>query len=179
MKASKKITSESIVFDARFLKIRKLDIHDPLTNETHGWFCMDRGDSVAALVYDRTADEYLFVKQFRAGSRSELIELVAGALDVAGEDPAAAMEREINEELGVSVQPGTLRKLFSFFASPGALSERMTLYYAEAGERLHAGGGVHDERIEIVRFKRKELQPELFADAKTIIGVQWLLARHG
>lgn len=43
-------------------------------------------DAVAAVVYNTKTKKYIFVSQWRPGSNSELIELVAGTLDIPGED---------------------------------------------------------------------------------------------
>lgn len=59
---------------------------------------IDIGGSVAGLVIG-TGYVYL-VNQYRAGCKSEIIELVAGKIDK-GENPKQAMIREANEELGI------------------------------------------------------------------------------
>jgi len=97
-------------------------------------------------------------------------ELPAGRLDP-GEKPLDAAKRELKEETGYTAKKWT--KMVSYFASPGYVQERMTLFLAE---KLTAGDAtpMDDEQIEVRWFKKKELA-ELIAegkieDGKTIIG---------
>jgi ADP-ribose pyrophosphatase len=146
----------------------------------------ERGDSVAAVVRHRETGELLFTEQFRfptlAKGTGWLLEVVAGMIDE-GETPEAALRRELVEELGFDVVH--LEPVASFFVSPGGSSERIWLHYAEVAEssRVAAGGGVAHEHEEIrkVRMSPDEARAALhdgrLADAKTIIGLQWLFAR--
>jgi ADP-ribose pyrophosphatase len=146
----------------------------------------ERGDSVAAVVYHRDSDSLLFTEQFRyptVGKGSGwLLEVVAGMID-GGESPETALRREIAEELGFALT--RCEPVATFFVSPGGSSERIWLYYAEVGEsgRIGSGGGIaaEQEEIRIVRMSKsaagEALRQGALADAKTIIGVQWLLAR--
>ena len=63
----------------------------------------ERGNSVAGIVYDTVKEKYIFVKQWRPGAEGDMIEIVAGSLDVEGEKPAEALKREIVEEMGYKV----------------------------------------------------------------------------
>ncbi len=97
-----------------------------------------------------------------------------------GEDPEAAMRRELLEE--VSYQGEQLRHISTFYVSPGASSERIFLYYAEVGNAalIDQGGGLEHESedIQAIEFSLPELWTALDAgrivDAKTIIGLMWL-----
>jgi ADP-ribose pyrophosphatase len=97
-------------------------------------------------------------------------ELPAGRLDQ-GEKPLQAAKRELMEETGYRAKKW--EKLASFFASPGYVQERMTIFRATG---LTAGEAtpMDDERIETGWFKRKEVAEMIRAgkieDAKTIIG---------
>src|SRR5690349_7528300 len=53
--------------------------------------------SVVAVTDD---DHVLLVRQFRASLEVDLLEIVAGKRDVAGEDPRLTAERELEEEVG-------------------------------------------------------------------------------
>ncbi len=148
----------------------------------------ERGDSAAAVVFDRDANALLFTEQFRFPAYRKaggwLLEIMAGMVD-AGEMPEATLRRELAEELGY--RAGTVESVATFFVSPGGSSERIHLFYAEvtAAMRAGTGGGIASEHedIRIVRRSVDEARLALaegrFADAKTIIGVQWFLARRG
>ena len=143
----------------------------------------ERGDSVSAVVRDADTQWVFFTEQFRYPTFEKgpgwLIELVAGKVD-AGEAPEIALRREIEEELGFRAV--RVEHLSTFYVSPGGSSERIWLYYAEVREsgRLLPGGGLRGEHedIRVVSMSIEEARVALaqgrFADAKTIIGLQWL-----
>ncbi|MCB2379441.1 NUDIX hydrolase [Hymenobacter sp. BT635] len=135
------------------------------------------GNAVAALVFDTQRQRYLFVRQFRVGSESELLEIPAGMLDKEGERPEEAMRREIQEELGYDVD--RLTYITNFYSSPGGSSELLWLYYAEVSHQSGPGGGAIDENenIEVVALRYEELAAEPWQDAKTLIAVQWAQLR--
>jgi ADP-ribose pyrophosphatase len=146
----------------------------------------ERGDSVATVVWHRDWRSLLFTELFRFPTFGKgdgwLLEVVAGMVK-ANEAPDAALRREMEEELGY--RPEFLEHIATFFVSPGGSSERIWLYYAEVSESTHVseGGGLSDENenIRVVRMSLDEARTGLregrITDAKTIIGLQWLLAR--
>lgn len=142
-----------------------------------------RRDSAAAVILDRQRQEVVLAQQFRypattAGS-GWTIELVAGSIDP-GEAPDVAARREIEEETGYRVDVVT--PIATFFLSPGGSTERVFLFYAEVvgADRVSTGGGLANEhedvRILTVPIGQVEhLLDSKPADAKTIIGLRWLL----
>ncbi len=148
--------------------------------------CFERGDSVAAVVYNRDSRRALFVKQFKYPTYEKgpgwIIETMAGMVE-ADEPPESAVRREVLEELGYEVEK--LEPIATFYVSPGGSSERIFLYYAEvrnAGKATQGGGNLSEgEDIETVEFTREELarlvNSGTIQDAKTIIGIQWLQSR--
>jgi ADP-ribose pyrophosphatase len=148
----------------------------------------ERGDSAAAVVVHRDSGDLLFTEQFRFPTLDKaggwLCEVVAGVIED-GESPEAALRREIAEELGFGA--ARLQPIATFFVSPGGSSERIWLYCAEVSDRdrVSDGGGLasEHEEIRVVRMSRDEARAALgdgrLADAKTIIGLQWLFAREG
>jgi ADP-ribose pyrophosphatase len=146
----------------------------------------ERGDSVAAIVWHRESRCLLFTEQFRFPTLGKgdgwLIEVMAGMID-ARDTPESSVRRELEEELGYS--PDVIEHIATFFVSPGGSSERIWLYYTEVSESCHSsqgGGLIHEhEDIRIVRMSPEEARTALrdgkVADAKTVIGLQWFLAR--
>jgi ADP-ribose pyrophosphatase len=146
----------------------------------------ERGDSAAAVVYHRDSGCVLLTEQFRFPTLDKgpgwITEVPAGMI-APGEQPDRAMRRELEEEIGYRV--AAMRPIAMFYVSPGGSSERIWLYYAEVSDsaRVSAGGGNpgETEDIRIVAVPLAEVADRLaqgeFADAKTIIGLQWLL-RH-
>jgi ADP-ribose pyrophosphatase len=158
------------VYDG-FIKVDKLTIEKPggddVTREV-----MVRKDAVAALVFDKIQNNYIFVRQFRPGPASDIVEIVAGTMDVDGETAENCVKREIEEEIGYKTD--YLRYIASCYFSPGGTTEKVHIFYAEVSEKLSDGGGVGDENIEIIRTDGDKLFQHL-NDSKTLIAIQWLL----
>lgn len=117
----------------------------------------------------------VLVRQFRYAARQSLWELVAGSLEPR-ESVLAAARRELIEETGYRAR--ALRRLVSFYPSPGFLTERMHLVQARGltpGQaQLEA-----DERIEVGQFTRAQLRrmvsSGIIQDGKTLVGLLMLL----
>lgn len=151
--------------------------------------CFERGNSVAAVLFEKDSASLLFVRQFRyatidAGS-GWITELAAGSLDRADEDPEDCILREIREEIGYDVKAA--EKIGEFYTSPGGSSERVHLFFAETAstDRTASGGGLasENEDIETVRISLDRAKAMLdggeFRDAKTLIGLQWFFLSQG
>lgn len=164
------IKKRETAYDGYF-KIYKLTVAQNGHTFTREQF--DRGTAVASMVYDTEKQRYILTRQFRVGSESELVEVVAGMVDE-GENPETSITREIEEEIGYRVD--SLKHLHTFYSSPGGTTEKVLLYYAEVSHQHAEGGGKDDEHehIELVSYTREELLKESFADAKTIIAQQWV-----
>lgn len=118
----------------------------------------------------------VLVRQFRYAARQSLWELVAGSLEPR-ESVLAAGRRELLEETGYRAR--TMRRLLSFYPSPGFLTERMHLVQARGltpgPPQLEV-----DERIEVGRFTRTEIRRMVSSctiqDAKTLVAMLMLLS---
>ena len=71
----------------------------------------------------------LLVRQYRHPVRHRLWELPAGLLDVPGENPLHAAQRELYEE--AHAKAGDWRVLIDFYASPGGSSEALRIFLAQ------------------------------------------------
>lgn len=151
---------------------------DRLVREVH-----DHGNGATVLPYDAARGTVLLVRQFRLpaflnGSDGNLIEACAGLLD--GNEPIECARREAAEELGVNVR--NLRQVASTFMSPGAVTERITLFLADYGlaDRFGDGGGhAHEgEDIEVLEMPFRDVRQLLrsggILDAKTAMLVMYL-----
>jgi len=117
---------------------------------------LERGNAVAAILYDKTYDEVLLIEQFRIGpairqDKAWLIEVVAGMIDE-GEDKEVAIVRESIEESGY--KPHDLQHLGLFYSTPGGSSETIDLYlgYVDKDNPVGQGGGMDDEHEDIRCF---------------------------
>jgi nudix-type nucleoside diphosphatase (YffH/AdpP family) len=146
----------------------------------------ERGESVAAVVWRHDTDDLLFAEQFRYPTLEHglgwLLEIMAGIIDP-GETAAAAVRREIDEELGYRIDH--VEPIATFYVSPGGSSERIWLYFVDTthASRASAGGGsaAENEDIRVVTLPRdaahRALDEGQFTDAKTIIGLQWFFSK--
>lgn len=147
---------------------------------------LDRGMSVAALIHNSDTDQVLLVDQFRYPTFSPdddssgwLVELPAGMVDQ-GEDPAAAIRREVKEEMGYVIDEPEM--VSSVFVSPGGSSERIAIFYCQvtSDSKVAAGGGVktEDEDIQVIEMPLDQafagIAKGTINDAKTVLALQWL-----
>ena len=171
-----KIKKKEKVYDGYF-KLFEVTVEQDGQTFTREQF--DRGNAVAAIVYDTSQQQFILTKQPRIGSETEMIEVVAGMVDK-GEEPAQSIEREIHEEIGYHIDK--LEHLHTFFSSPGGCTEKVELYYVEVSHQEHEGGGnAHEhEKIELIKLTKEAFLELKTPDAKTIIAQQWvkLQAEH-
>jgi len=73
-------------------------------------------------------ERVLCLRQYRHPARMRMLELPAGLLDVAGEEPRAAAGRELLEEAGLAATDWT--PLTSAYSSPGISSELIHYFLA-------------------------------------------------
>ena len=83
--------------------------------------------AVAILALDES-DRVLFVEQYRHPVGMTLWELPAGLLDVDGEPPHVAAQRELAEEADLRAERWDV--LIDWFNSPGGMTEALRLYLA-------------------------------------------------
>jgi ADP-ribose pyrophosphatase len=148
--------------------------------------CFERGDSVAALVHDKTSGTIILVNQFKYPTYGKgpgwILEVPAGMVNP-GETTEAAIRREVLEEIGYRLDE--LEPIATFYVSPGGSSERIVLFYGEvtAAAKVGPGGGVaaEDEDIEAVAVSLGDVDRLVgdgtIADAKTLVGILWLQKR--
>ncbi|HEX5191479.1 MAG TPA: NUDIX hydrolase [Solirubrobacteraceae bacterium] len=132
--------------------------------------------AVGILALDRT-HVWLTRQPREVAGMTDSLEIPAGKLDVAGEEPLQCARRELAEEIGMYA--GEWSELYEFYSSAGFSDERVWLYLAR--ELSPADGGVapeDDERIEVVPWPLDELAGAIAAcqDAKSLIALLWLTA---
>jgi 8-oxo-dGTP pyrophosphatase MutT (NUDIX family) len=102
-----------------------------------------------------------------------LLEIPAGRLDVHGEEPLQAAQRELAEEIGRGAH--SWEPIAHYHASPGILDEHVYLFCAS---ELYPASARSDEeeRIEVVPWPLTQLDGAIdeCRDSKTLIGLLWL-----
>lgn len=154
------------------------------------WEAVQSHDSVAILLYHRSKEAFLLVKQFRPPvymndpSFRFTYELCAGIVDKAVPLVQIAKE-EIDEECGYDVPLEKVEKVTSFFTNVGISGGRQHLYFAEIDEtmRSHRGGGIHDEEILLEWVPLTEADAFIFDEnkAKTpglMFAFYWFMAQR-
>lgn len=183
------VSSRVKLVDLRVLSDNHYTLHKATFDyrRTDGaWQTMSResygiGRSVAVLPYDAARNRVLLLRQFRwpafeTGHRELLIEAPAGLLD--GDTPQEGARREAQEEAGVII--GALEPVSECYLSPGAVTERMSLYigsYDSAAPRQGGGGEFHEgediESFEVSLEQAMEMvRTGQVIDAKTIVLIQ-------
>ena len=113
----------------------------------------------------------------RGGRRARLLEIPAGRLDVEGEQPLAAAQRELAEEIGRGAR--SWEPIVAYYTGAGFTDERVHLFYATDLYESHARqrrGRAHRDRPLAAGGGCSEAIDEC-RDAKTLIGLCWLARR--
>jgi 8-oxo-dGTP pyrophosphatase MutT (NUDIX family) len=118
---------------------------------------MKHSGAVAVIALDEQ-DRVLLVRQYRHPVRHRLWELPAGLLDVPGENPLHAAQRELYEE--AHHKAGDWRVLLDLYPTPGGSDEAIRIYLARDladadGERFQAEAEELD--LEVARFPLTEV----------------------
>lgn len=137
------------------------------------WDIIEAHDSVAVLLYHPKKDSFVIVKQFRPAVflketirqtqnlKSEIgytYELCAGITDKPNKTLKEIAQEEILEECGYNVELENIEKITEFYSSVGFAGSKQTLFFATIDEKskVHQGGGVDDENIEVIFIPRKQ-----------------------
>lgn len=171
-----RVVGSRTLSDHGFVRVEELEVATPggIVNRLR----IHHPGAVAMLAVED--DRVYLIRQYRASAGLSLLEIPAGTLDVDDEDPEAAAGRELVEEIGFS--PGTLRHLFDFYTAPGFTNELMRLYLAtDLSPAPHAPDGPEEQAAEIISVALADLKTLLesgaVADAKSLVGLQWLAAQ--
>ena len=131
--------------------------------------------SVVVLAVDTESNskdpDILLIRQYRHAAGKLLLELPAGHIEP-GEKLLSAAKRELMEETGYRAKRWS--KHASYYASPGFLTETMTILLAE-GLTQGEAAPEEDEKIEVHMTPLSEVMRLIHAgkieDGKTLIGV--------
>jgi 8-oxo-dGTP pyrophosphatase MutT (NUDIX family) len=120
---------------------------------------------------------YLVRQPREAVGAPDLLEVVAGKLDVEGEPPLETAKRELAEEIGKAAEHW--EPLARFYTSPGFTDEEVHVFLATGLSDVRKPEVEEDERIELVTHPLAELDALIdeVRDSKTLIGLLELQRR--
>ena len=167
--------------------IKPLKVNFTLNGIKKSWEAVRSHDSVSILLYHEEKKAFLFVKQFRIpvylndNNIKYTYELCAGLVDKDKSIEEIAIE-EIDEECGYKVELENLQKITSFFTNVGISGAKQYLFFATICEnqKLHSGGGINDEQIELYFLNVDDIDNFIFDETKAktpglIFSLYWFL----
>ncbi|MFF3913426.1 NUDIX domain-containing protein [Streptomyces sp. NPDC001852] len=139
--------------------------------------------SVAVLALDEE-DRVLLINQYRHPVRHKLWEIPAGLLDVPGENPLHAAQRELYEEAHVKAEDW--RVLTDVYTTPGGCDEAVRIFLARnlseaEGERFaaeHEETDMEHARVPVEELVRRVLAGDVHNNC-LVVGVLSLVAARG
>lgn len=132
------VASEDLYRGSAPFAIRSDRLHHPdgSPDEAFSRIVVEHPGAVVVLAMDDD-ERVLCLRQYRHPTQQRMLELPAGLLDVAGEDPRQAGERELLEEAGLEAAAWT--HLVSAFSSPGIIDEKIHYFLARGLREAHRG----------------------------------------
>jgi ADP-ribose pyrophosphatase len=161
------------VYSGRLIEVRVERFRHPDGEEVTREIVRHRG-AVGIVAHD--GEHVWLVRQPRETVETELLEIPAGRLDVEGETPLEAAQRELAEEVGLGAE--RWEPIVTFYTSAGFTDERVHLFRATGLREASAESG-ENERIEIVPWPLARLDEAIVEchDGKTLIALLWLARR--
>ena len=139
--------------DYGILRVREDEVEDPRDGSLHPRVYIDSTDWVNVIPVTLTG-QVVLIRQFRFGVWSPTLEIPGGMVD-AGEDPAAAAARELEEETGY--RPAEVRALGWVHPNPALQGNRCFSYLALGCEQVHSGHQDVGEDIHVELRDRAEI----------------------
>ena len=166
--------SSTYIYQGKIINLRQDKVKLPDGRETIREIVEHPGAVVILALTDD--NKIVMIRQFRKPVDGILWELPAGKVEP-GEDLKNCALRELGEETGY--YPRKIKKLITFFSSPGFCNERLTLFLAENLAKRNKNED-DDEFIKVELIKPNEalklVEENIIKDAKTIIGILYYVS---
>ena len=163
------------IYEGSILHVEKWQVTCPNGHSAPREIVVHKGAAAVVPVFDDGTT--LLVRQHRVSVDRVTLEIPAGKLDHADEDPLDCAVRELEEETGLQAEAMTL--LTSVLTTPGFCTEKIGIYLAQGLSQ----GKTHpdeDEFLDLVRMPLDEAVELVMRgdirDGKTICGL--LMARE-
>ena len=121
-----KITNRSAAYKGSAFNVEILEVNLP-DGRKRNYDLVDHNNSVTMIPFDADGNIY-FVKQYRMGSESKLLELPAGVMEK-HESPRDCAARELQEEIGMAA--GDLTRIGAVYLAPGYSNELNFIFLAK------------------------------------------------
>jgi ADP-ribose pyrophosphatase len=169
------VASSEVVYRSPFTTVRMDRVRMPDGGEGTREIA-EHLSAVGAVVLD-DSDQVILLRHYRHAFGQHFLELPAGKLDVDGEDRAAAMQRELAEE--VELRADTIEELLTYTNSAGWTTETTTVFLAtdlRPAPRPEDFVLEHEEAdMDVVRMPLADAVAMVHAggivDSKTVIGL--------
>ena len=168
------VSSEPI-YNGRILDVQRWQVTCPNGNLAAREIVVHKGAAAVVPVYEDGTT--LLVRQHRVAVDRVTLEIPAGKLDCANEDPLDCAVRELEEETGLKAERMTL--LTSLLTTPGFCTEKIGIYLAQGLSQ----GDTHPDEDEFLGLVRIPLDEAIamvmrgeIRDSKTICGL--MMARE-
>ncbi|MBE6702548.1 MAG: NUDIX hydrolase [Ruminococcaceae bacterium] len=166
MRLEEKNISSRLIYDGKVVHLYEDEVLLPDGQSARREYVKHIGAVCVLALTDQ--GEVILERQFRYPFHKELIEIPAGKLDSADEDPKEAALRELREETGYV--PTRITYIGDFYSSPAILDERIRMFFAEGLMRDEQQLD-DDEFLEVFTMPLKALVDEILAghisDGKT------------
>ncbi len=169
--------SGETVFDGKIIRLEHWQVELPNGKTALREVACHPG--AAAVVALDEEENIILVHQYRAPVHRLTLEIPAGKLDSADEDPFLCAKRELSEETGFLADHW--EKLTVLETTPGFCNERIHIYLATG---LHVGD-VHPDEDEFVATTRMPLSEAVskvmdgtFRDGKTALAIMMAQAKR-
>ena len=169
MELTEKTVKKNYVYRGKIISVRADDALRPDGKPCKREIVEHSGG--ACVLYSEDG-KILLVKQYRYAYGETIYEIPAGKLN-AGEEPALAAARELEEEAGIRADCLTL--LFTMYPTPGYTNEKIYIYRAESG--THTSAHLDEGEFLTAEFLPEEtvkrmLESGEINDGKTLIALQ-------
>jgi ADP-ribose pyrophosphatase len=152
--------SRTVPYDGRIFRVERDVVTLPHGRRATMEVVRHRGSVV--LVPQPALDRVVLIRQYRYVINRWIWELPAGSLEP-GEAPARAARRECEEEIGLT--PTRLRRLGTFYPTPGFCDEKMIFYRCD---------GLRTPRVTPARDEDEQIEPRTFT-----LRAAWRLVERG
>jgi 8-oxo-dGTP pyrophosphatase MutT (NUDIX family) len=156
-------------------RLRRERFQSRHSGKVHDYYVVRLADAVHVVALT-PEEELILVRQFRAGSGRDSLEIPGGLVDP-GEDPSAAGARELLEETGYAGEPADL--LGTLWSNPSLLASRISTVVIRNARPIAEPDPDHHEELVVRRVPRTEI-PRLIREgqidhALVVAGILWWL----